>query len=122
MYLRAFWSLFVLTQSVNNVCVCVFVCLRAFWILFVLAQSDTDVCVCVCVHVCVFVCARVCERECLRVCVCMFVCVSVANIWDSVCVDTFLDGYCSTVQGLLDWFEVDLGFIELLFIQIDLCV
>jgi len=29
---------------------------------------------------------------------------------------TFLDGYCSTVQGLLDWFEVDLGFTELLFI------
>jgi len=34
----------------------------------------------------------------------------------------FLDGYCSTVQGLLDWFEVELGFTELLFIQIDLCV
>jgi len=33
-----------------------------------------------------------------------------------------LDGYCSTVQGLLDWFEVDLGFTELLFIQIDVCV
>ena len=23
---------------------------------------------------------------------------------------SFVDGYCSTVQGLLDWFEVDLGF------------
>jgi len=34
----------------------------------------------------------------------------------------FFDGYCSTVQGLLDWFEVDLGFTRLLFIQIDLCV
>jgi len=34
----------------------------------------------------------------------------------------FLDWYCSSVQGLLDWFEVDLGFTELLFIQIDLCV
>ena len=34
----------------------------------------------------------------------------------------FLDGYCSTVRGLLAWFEVDLGFTELLFIQIDLCV
>jgi len=34
----------------------------------------------------------------------------------------FLDGYHSTVQGLLDWFEVDLGFTELLFIQIGLCV
>ena len=30
--------------------------------------------------------------------------------------------YCSTVQGLLDWFEVVLGFTELLFIQVDLCV
>jgi len=37
-------------------------------------------------------------------------------------VTSFLDGYCSTVQGLLDWFEVDLGFTKLLFIQIDLCV
>ena len=36
--------------------------------------------------------------------------------------DAFLDGYCSTVQGLLNWFEVDLGFTELLFIQIDLHV
>jgi len=35
---------------------------------------------------------------------------------------TFLDGYCSTVQGLLDWFEVDLGFTKLLLIQIGLYV
>ena len=27
--------------------------------------------------------------------------------------NTFLDGYCSTVHGLLDWFEVNLGFPEL---------
>jgi len=33
----------------------------------------------------------------------------------------FLDGYCSTVQGLLDWFEVDLGFPELFILQIYLC-
>jgi len=32
---------------------------------------------------------------------------------------SFLDGYCSTIQDLLDWFEVDLGFTELLLIQID---
>ena len=30
--------------------------------------------------------------------------------------------YCSTVQGLLDWIEVDLGFTKLFFIQTDLCV
>jgi len=35
---------------------------------------------------------------------------------------SFFDGYCSTVQGLLDWFEVDSGFTELSFIQIDLNV
>ena len=35
---------------------------------------------------------------------------------DLSCIHTFLDGYCSTVQGLFDWFEVDLGFTELLFI------
>jgi len=35
---------------------------------------------------------------------------------------SFLDGYCSTLQGLLDWFEVDLRFTKLLFIQTDLCV
>ena len=38
------------------------------------------------------------------------------------CSAAFLDGYCSTVQGLLDWFEGDVGFTELLFIQIGLCV
>ena len=32
---------------------------------------------------------------------------------------SFLDGYCSTVQGLLDWFEVDLGFTELSCILVD---
>jgi len=36
--------------------------------------------------------------------------------------DFFFHEYCSTIQGLLDWFEVDLGFTELSFIQIDLCV
>jgi len=43
-------------------------------------------------------------------------------LWGWNVINTFLDGYCSTVQGLLDWFEVDLGFTELLFIQINLCV
>ena len=43
-------------------------------------------------------------------------------IYVYVCMYSFLDGYCSTVQGLLHWFEVDLGFTEFLFIQIDLCV
>ena len=35
---------------------------------------------------------------------------------------TFLDGFCSTVQDLLEWFEVDWGCTELLFIQIDVCM
>ena len=33
---------------------------------------------------------------------------------------TFFDEYCSTVQGLLDWFEVDLGFTELSLISVPL--
>ena len=34
---------------------------------------------------------------------------------------TFRDGYCKHCTGFVDWFEVDLGFTELLFIQIGLC-
>ena len=34
---------------------------------------------------------------------------------------SFLDGYCSTVQGLLDWFEVDLGFPALVLFRL-ICV
>jgi len=48
-------------------------------------------------------------------------CSTVNGLLDWFEVD-FSDGYCSNVQGLLDWFEVDLGFTELLFIQIGLCV
>jgi len=43
------------------------------------------------------------------------------NAYEWVVSHTFFDGYCSTVQGWLDWFEVDLGFTECSFIQIDLC-
>jgi len=57
------------------------------------------------------VCSLVCKRK--RSCMHF-------RLFSSAC--TFLYGYCSTVQGLLDWFEVGLGFTELLFIQIDLCV
>ena len=59
---------------------------------------------------------------------CVAVCCSVLRCVEACCrrldldAPTPFDGYCSTVQGLLDWFEVDLGFTELLFIQIDLCV
>ena len=44
-------------------------------------------------------------------------------LWVAFDVFVFVfDGYCSTVQGLPDWFEVDLGFTVLSFIQIDLCI
>ena len=74
---------------------------------------------------------------CLCVCMYMYICMYIYYIHVhqgsgdgldlrgylmTVVLQTFLDGYCCTVQGLLDWFEVDLGFTELLFIQIDLCV
>ena len=79
-------------------------------------------CACVSVYLCV--CASVCLCDVLSVCLSLKICVSVClQIVRVRCVvRAFLDGYCSTVQGLLDWFEVDLGFTELLFIQIDLCV
>jgi len=32
--------------------------------------------------------------------------------------NAFLDGYCSTVQVLLDWFEVVLGFPELFLLRL----
>ena len=49
-------------------------------------------------------------------------CASTSDLFSYVARKKILDGYYSTVQGLLDWFEVHLGFTELLFIQIDLCV
>jgi len=79
--------------------------------------------VCVCVCVCVYVVASfpyIYYMSCNNLHICMFthgclhLCVCVARDVSL----PFLDGYCSTVQGLLDWFEVDLGFTELLFIQI----
>ena len=71
----------------------------------------------------------VCACVYLFVCGCMSVCVKAHSLHDQtscthvcVCLHAFFDGYCGTVQGLLDWFEADFGFTELLFIQIDLCV
>ena len=61
-----------------------------------------------------------CDAVCCSVLQCVAVCCSVLQRVAVHC--TFLDGYCSTVQGLLDLFEVDLGFTKLSFIQIDLCV
>jgi len=55
-------------------------------------------------------CVREKDTVSVRVCDAMYVCIILS----------FLDGYYSTVQGLLDWFEVDLGFTKLSFIQIDL--
>ena len=37
-------------------------------------------------------------------------CHHLTHTWNRAAQHTFFDGYCSTVQGLLDWFEVDLGF------------
>ena len=51
----------------------------------------------------------------------MGVWVWVVGLWRDMYMHCF-DGYCSTVQGLLDWVEVDSGFTKLSFIQIDLCV
>ena len=81
------------------------------------------VCMCVmtvfCLRVLVFLrllLLCVCVVSMCGVCVC-YDCVLFAGI--GLFETAFLDGYCSTVQGLLEWFEVDLRFTELLFIQIE---
>ena len=70
-----------------------------------------------------------CQCECVNVYVYVYTCVSVWGVFMCVFIPIayvfthiFLDGYCSTVQGLLDWFEVDVGVTKLLLIQTDLCV
>jgi len=55
----------------------------------------------------------------IRMLACMYVCVYIRQ--DRMH-HTFLDGYCSTVQGLLDWFEVDLGFTELFLMHMMACM
>jgi len=88
------------------------------------AWHDAFTCVkqsCMCVRVCPLV--HKCDawnglfKRVNQSCMCFHVCWLI-----HMCGKTLLGGYCSTVQGLLDWFEVDLGFTELLFIQIELCV
>jgi len=51
----------------------------------------------------------------------IYICISIYLYIYVYTVVAVLDGYCSTVQGLLDWFEVDLGFTEL-FIQLSLSI
>jgi len=86
----------------------------------------------VCVHVCRYMQTCLYEYIILYVSLYVFACrvqfffsmrdMTRAYVWHDSIHIAFLDGYCSTVQGLLDWFEVELGFTELSFIQIDLCV
>ena len=60
--------------------------------------------------------------RCVAVCCTVLHCVAACCRRLDLDAPSLLDGYCSTVQGLLDCFELDLGFTELLFIQIHLCV
>jgi len=104
-----------LTCALVQLCVFVGVCLSG--------SGVAILCVCGCVFVrewggsfvCLWVC--VCRRVGWQFCVFVGVC-----LWLEFDMCICLDGYCSTVQGLLDWFAVDLGFTELLIVQIDLCV
>ena len=69
--------------------------------------------VCMCVYVYIYEYIRTHHGHPILGLLCRLFCKGYLHI--------ILDEYCSTVQGLLDWCEVDLGFTELLFIQIDLC-
>ena len=123
------WIVFVLARKKVYVCVCVWVCENVS--VSVSVSVCVSVCVCVCVSVCECVCAEwhdfkggpqlrfhvcacVCMCVCVHVCVCALACL--LHVFCGMCGMlmksgvTFFDGYCSTVQGLLDWFEVDLGF------------
>jgi len=51
--------------------------------------------------------------------VCVYFCHSLSHTHTYLI--AFLDGYCSTLQGLLDWFEVDLGFPVLVLFRL-ICV
>jgi len=67
-----------------------------------------------------FLCTPLCIIDffCALLCACVF-CALLFLIGTAL---LFLIGTVALYRGLLDWFEVDLGFTELLFIQIDLCV
>jgi len=83
------------------------------------------VAVCCSVLQCVAVCCSV--LQCAAVCHSVLQCVaepqrksySSSPTAGSTFSASFVDVYCSTLQGLLDCFEVDLRFTELSFIQID---
>ena len=101
-------------------CVCVCVCARTYML-------STG-----CVRVYVSMC--VCARVCLCLCLCLYTHIYThahvpisckARDLYSIHAEQlpFLDGYCSTVQDLLDWFEVDvprlpLGFPELILFRL----
>jgi len=73
-------------------------------------------CVCICVCICVYQGARCTVAS-------RYLCVQESTRERThEYVHAFLEGYCSTVQGLRELFEADLGFTKLLFIQTDLCV
>jgi len=113
-YVCVWYELFVCVYDVNRSCVCI------MWIVRVCVWFESFMCVCnmnglcICmiwiVYMCIWHESLMCVYNMNRSCVCMK--------W----IARFFDGYCSTVQDLLDWFEVDLGLTELLFFQIDLCV
>ena len=87
----------------------------------------TYICTCISIYICIYIrhiyiCLYISPGH-LYICI-IHICTSARYVPRPSCngYTIFFDGYCSTVQGLLDWFEVDFGFTELSFIQIDLCV
>ena len=100
--------------------ICMHVCPEVAWVCVCMRQFKKKRCLCVCAQRGICIRVEVCVE--VRVEVCRCVCVRAQGPKKKNEVQFFFDGYCSTVQGLLDWFDVDLGFTELSLIQIDLCV
>ena len=112
------------------ICIYTPVCIYAYTHAYTHTLAHTHIYIHVYIHAYMYMHMYVSEHICIyvymyiyvymHICIYLYIC-SKISIYIVIML-TLLDGYCSTVQGLLDWFEVDLGFTELLFIQIDLCV
>ena len=117
-------------DGLGHICMCTLVRGRDVEREYESMCACASACVRACVHACLRACAWLCARVCSRVSVCVCLCSrerppmlrQIFFLIGASALFFFVDGYCSTVQGSLDWFEVDLGFTELSFIQIDLCV
>jgi len=83
------------------------------------SERGGGVCICIYTYLCVSECVRVYIYTHTRTF--KFVHTHTSISYHCRQQSALLDGYCSTVQGLLDWFKGDLGFLELFLLRF-ICV